>query len=139
MTIKKLLSLFSLLVLLVMQPSIAYAQDIEEEGDYTELEKGQEAPHDGLLFTKEAIIKLAVNEDTKLQLVQNQNKTELSVVKNNLETELKKKELEVQVLKEQNKELTGRKGLESILVPVSVTSTILVMLGLFYISVQIVK
>lgn len=137
MSIKKIIALIMLLITLAVRPSIA--QEVEEEGDYTVLEQGEVAPHDGYLLTKDALIDLTIRTSTKIELLKNEKDTEKNIVKNNLETELKKKDLKVESLEIRNKELEKKVFLSEISVPVTAVITTAIMLGLFYASVQIAR
>jgi len=89
MQIKKSISLITILCYLCVSiPTIAYAQEVDEEPKITTLRKGQPAPYSGTLFNTSAAAKLQVDLAFTKETCQIEINRELSLLKSRLELDI---------------------------------------------------
>ncbi len=102
--IKSLISCFVLLFFITAQTSIAFAEEIDVDddgtGDYVELKEHEEAPFDGFLLHKDAMVKLVVNKQHEIDSLKLKFDIDTKKLKLDWDTELKKKDLELTINKD---------------------------------------
>lgn len=102
--IKSGIASFLLLVLLTTQSSIAFADEVDEDGDgqgdYVELAEGETAGFDGYLLHKDAMVKLIVNKKHEIEQLKLGFDTDIKKIKLEHDTEIKKKDLELSINKD---------------------------------------
>jgi hypothetical protein len=100
---KKLISFFMLLLLATAYPSIAYGQEVTDDGvddgDYVEINKGDKAPFDGFLFDHGGIAAQIAKNEAEKEVLVIEKETEIKKIKIELQTELKKKDAEIELNK----------------------------------------
>jgi predicted RNase H-like nuclease (RuvC/YqgF family) len=97
---QKLIAIFLLPVLLVVQSPIAKAEENNDSEGFVDLKEGEAAPSDGLFFDNEAMAKLLAKQQSKLSLLENTKNTEIKKIELELEILSKKKEIELNINKE---------------------------------------
>ena len=80
--------------------NVVNAQEVEDGGDYVELEEGQEAPYSGFLFDKDGIATLIAKSDKEKELIIVEKDSEYKKLKISLEAEVSKKQAEIDTNKE---------------------------------------
>lgn len=97
---QKLIAVFLLPILLVVQSPIAKAEENNDSEGFVDLKEGETAPSDGLFFDNEAMAKLLAKQQSKLSLLENTKNTEIKKIELDLEILSKKKEIELNINKE---------------------------------------
>lgn len=102
--LKPFIASFLLLVMLVTQSSIAFAEEVDVdhdgEGDFIEMKDGEKAPFDGYLLHKDAMVKLITDKQHEIDTLKLNFDTEIGKLKLNWEADIKKKDTEINVNKE---------------------------------------
>jgi len=100
--LKKLLALIVLSSYLTALPAFAEEVDVDDdgEGDYVELKEQEQAPFDGFLLHKDAMVKLITEREQEIGRIKLHFDTELKKKDLELETLTKKKEVELNTSKE---------------------------------------
>ena len=91
----RIISAFTMLLFLAANIAIA-----EEEGDYIELENGEEAPYAGFLFDPGSLANLVARQQKEKDQLVLDKESELKKLKINLESEIAKKQAEIDTNKE---------------------------------------
>jgi hypothetical protein len=96
----------TLLAMLAMQPSYAYAQDagklLADEGDYALVKEGEASPYDGYLFDAAGLVKIMTNKSLEIQSLKINNDSENKKLLIELEMLKKQYNLELKLTKELN-------------------------------------
>jgi len=98
----RIFSVFTMLLFLAANISIAEEVD---DGDYIELESGEEAPYAGFLFDRDALAELVARQQREKEELILEKETEVKKVKINLEAEVAKKQVEIDISKDLNEKL----------------------------------
>lgn len=99
-----MLRIFSVFTMsLFLAANISIAEEVDD-GDYIELESGEEAPYAGFLFDRDALAELVARQQREKEELILEKETELKKVKINLEAEVAKKQVEIDI----NKDLTEK-------------------------------
>ena len=100
--VKKLLALFVLSTYLTAPPAFAEEVDVDDdgEGDYVELKQEEQAPFDGFLLHKDAMVKLITEREKEIGKIKIFYESEIKKKELETETVTKKKDIELNINKE---------------------------------------
>lgn len=93
--LKRGVSFITLLALLATWPSLAYGQEISDDGDYTSVKEGEKVPYDGYLFDSAGLIKVMVNKSLELDKLRITK--DADIAKLNIEIDYLKKQYDIQL------------------------------------------
>lgn len=93
--LKRGVSFITLLAMLATWPSLAYGQEISNEGDYTLVKQGEEVPYNGYLFDSDGLIKVMVNKSLELDKLRISK--DADIAKLSIEIDYLKKQYEIQL------------------------------------------
>jgi hypothetical protein len=93
---RRIISVFMLCLFIT---TVVKAEDGVDDGDYVEVNKGEQAPFDGYLFDHGGIAALIAKHNSEKEQISLTKDTEFKKLKLDLETELKIKQTEIDVNK----------------------------------------